>query len=113
LSKISDLAWRRTLEETTEITFAENCWLVYEPHAYRLHGMEGVRYIEVAGRNSHYLWERADFIDPLSPEYANLFLKFARWFDSQKMEKAKPNSVGVPTFDTKRNAQAALAWVRK
>lgn len=50
-------------------------------------------------------------MDPLSPKDANLFLKFARWFDSQGMDKGVDDGLGV-VLDTPRNGEAALAWAR-
>jgi hypothetical protein len=111
LSKISDKLWERTYEKSEETNFAETHWPVYEAEAYQLCGMEGDRYIEVPRANARA--GRVKSVDPLAPEYASLFLKFARWFDAQKMEKVKPGCFDIPTLDTERNAQAALAWARE
>jgi hypothetical protein len=52
------------------------------------------------------------YINPRTPEYAGLFLEFARWFDKQKMEKSTDVGYGT-TLDTPRNGEAALAWVHQ
>lgn len=106
LSRISANMQRRIHSETVENPFAETRWPVYE--RYKLCGMEGFRHIEVPKLIAGPRGKRVRSIDPYSSEYADLFLTFARWFDSQGMEKIQPEDLS--TLDTKRNAQAALAW---
>ena len=80
------------------------------PHSVPLLGVELVRHIWAPLRpTTESRRKRVNSVDPFSPEYADLFLRFARWFDSQGMEKVEPGDLS--TLDTERNAQAALAWV--
>lgn len=111
MSHISGNYWRRVYEETEETKYAETVWPVYEPESYQLCGLKGLRYIRAHKSADETFRREVKFVDPFSPEYAGLFLEFARWFDTQKMEKIKPEP--APTLDTERNAQAALAWARE
>jgi hypothetical protein len=93
---------------------AENRWAVYEAKVYQLHGMEGSRYVKASIPPGRRLSERAKDIDPFSPEYADLFFRFAHWFDGQSMERGAQEGPGrLVGFDTPRNADAALAWARE
>jgi hypothetical protein len=112
LSRISDDSWKQIYDKTVEIKSAETHWPVYE--AYKLDGMEDSRYIRKPKYNGSALNKIVKSIDPFTPEYAGLFLEFARWFDKHKMDKGTKDEFGCgPNLDTTRNAQATLAWVHK
>ena len=97
-----------------EKDYAETSWPVFEPGSYELRGTESSRYIKARRPEDAPFRKKVRYVDPLSPEYAGLFLEFARWFDAQEMEKAKDEFVeDIPVLDTTRNAEAALAWARK
>lgn len=114
MSKVSNMAWKTTYTKNVEKSYAETYWPVYEPDVYQLRGKEGFRYVQAVVPSGELLLGPVRLVDPFSPEYADLFLKFARWFDDQKMDKAtKAQSQYVSTLDTERNAAAALAWTRK
>ena len=97
--------WKRVYEKTVETKYAETRWPVYE--TYKLSGTKGFRYVWAYRATDNYS------IDPFAPEYADLFLTFARWFDTQGMEKVQAGAHGMPTLDTERNAEAALSWVHQ
>lgn len=115
MGRLSAVAWNRRQEETAE-KHATGRWPVYEADLYELDGVEGARYIRVrkpAGTASLMGAEVAS-VNLFSPEYRGLFLEFARWFDSQKMESGFEKDLGrSPTLATLRNAEAALKWARK
>lgn len=116
LSKISDKLWEQGYEKTEEIKYAETHWPVYQE--YWLYGKKGFRYMwapEVrAGSANGSVNGQVRAINPLTPEYADLFLKFARWFDKYKMNKGAKNEFGLgPFLDTEHNGRAALAWVHE
>lgn len=114
MSIISGTAWKRAYEKNVEKSYAETYWPVYESNSYQLHGKEGFRYIRAAVTPGRHLSEAAKLIDPFASKYANLFLGFARWFDTHKMDKAtKTHSKYIATLDTDRNAAAALEWGRE
>jgi hypothetical protein len=110
LGDIGEQTWRKTYEKTVETKSSETGWTVYEE--YRLLGAEGSRYIRAPEKGADSLNRVARYVDPLAPEYAYLFLRFARWFDEQKMDKATDTQYG-PTLDTSRNGDAALAWAHE
>lgn len=112
MSKISKSAWTNARDKTEGTKFAETHWPVYGTDAYQLQGMEGFRYIRAAGTTGYLFSEAAKYIDPLSPAYADLFLKFARLFDTQEMDCEEEPGLGV-YLDTPRNAEVALAWARQ
>lgn len=87
---------------------------MYEPETYQLRGMEGFRHIWAHKPDGRAFRRKVKSIDPLSTEYAGLFLEFARWFDKQKMDKSIEWEPGYgATLDTPRNGDAALAWARE
>lgn len=112
MSKISDKLWKSSYEKTVENKAAETHWPVY--HKYRLHGTKGFRHIKAPEVRNGSVNGQVRAINPLTPQYADLFLTFARWPDKYKMDGGKKNEFGLgPFFDTSRNAQAALAWVHE
>ena len=112
MSKISEKLWERSYEKAVEIKYAETHWPVYEE--YELRGAEGFRHLCAPGVRSGCANEEAKSINPLTPEYAGLFLEFARWFDKHEMDKGTNNALGVgPSLDTPRNGEAALAWAHE
>lgn len=115
VSRISEAAWKRVHAKTEEKN-AEGRWPVYGAELYQTRGYEGSRYIQVQRPADTALWMEAEVksVDPLAPEYRDLFLKFARWFDGQKMDKGFEEGPGYPpTLDTPQNERAALRWVRE
>jgi hypothetical protein len=114
LSRISPKTAKRIHTETVENPFAETRWPVYE--TYELVGEEGFRHIWAPHNpTAKRLRKEVNSIDPFSPEYADLFLTFARWFVTRKMDKgveAEPG-YGAALLDTARNGEAALEWVHE
>jgi len=110
VSKISAKLWDRIYDKTVETKSAERYWPVYT--TYQLRGMEGSRYIFAPERTADSLVGTVRSINPLTPQYAGLFLEFARWFDKHKMDKSAQVNYGT-TLDTARNAEAALEWAHQ
>lgn len=111
LTRISDSLWKRGYDKTVETKSSETLWPVYE--RYELRGVEGSRYILMPERSST-LNTIAKQIDPRASEHADLFLKFARWFDKQKMDKGPKEELAIKVgLDTPRNAEAALKWAHE
>jgi hypothetical protein len=110
LSEIGAHTWRKTYEKTVETKSSETNWTIYEK--YRLLGTEGSRYIRAPEKGTDFLNRVTRHINPLAPEYAGLFLRFARWFDEQKMDEAADVGSGL-TLDTPRNGDAALEWAHQ
>lgn len=77
---------------------------------YDLPVVEGRRYLWAP--DEAYFADKKRFIDPFAPEYAELFLKFARWFDERKMDTASEPEpqYGPSGLETPRNVEAANAW---
>lgn len=107
MSRISNKSWKRTYEKTVETKFAETHWTVYEK--YRLSEVIGSRYIWAPEVDSGVSIKVREYVDPLAPAHAGLFLEFARWFDSHKMDKAGKGK----SLDTPQNAKAALSWTHE
>lgn len=73
----------------------------------------GVGYVVVKGIVGPNL-RVAEYVDPLSRRYADLFLRFARWPRDPGMDKAREKIPGMSSrsLDSDRNAEAALLWAR-
>jgi hypothetical protein len=106
LHSIGSLPWRAAIEKT-----AERRWHVYGK--YDLFAEKGHRYIWVPGEA--YFAEEVGFIDPFALEHADLFLKFARWFDERKMDMTgEPEPEHGPSgLETPRNVEATIAWAHE
>lgn len=115
LSGIGGLPWQATLEKSAETNqekkYAERHWPVYENYDLPVSG--GRRYLWVP--DEEYFVEKERSIDPFALEHADLFLKFARWFDEKKMDKAgEPGAEYGPSgLETPRNVEAANDWAHK
>jgi hypothetical protein len=107
LGKIGESSWESVYEKNTETKYAETLWPVYEP--YELRGIGGFWCIS-ASRPS--LRNTKRFVDPLSPKDAGIFLEFARWFDTHKMDKGVNYGLDA-TLGTARNGDAALVWAHE
>jgi hypothetical protein len=84
---------------------------VYED--YRILVANGRRYMWVP--SVAYFAREVRSIDPFTLEHAELFLRFARWFDEQKMDTAgelKPEH-GPSGLETPRNVGAVVAWAHE
>ncbi len=111
LSAISELTWTKLSEKDVE---NESNWPAYKICKLR----------EKPGSRSRWIWapergsaaptgNQVSYINPFSREHVGLFLKFAHWFDQEKMEMTTPNTYGIQTLDTKANARAAVRWARE